>query len=285
METIVQAFESSWKQIQESAPQLIAAFAVLIIFWLIGNGISRVIKKTLGTERKTLRKTNFLTRIARWTFNIIGLVAALHIIGLTELATSFLAAGGVAAVVLGFAFREIGENLLAGIFMSFSRSFEVGDVIESNGLRGTVKRINVRDVHIRTADGCDIYIPSAMIFKNPLLNFTKDGLRRVSFIVGLDYGDNLGEAQNEMRSKLEALDYILKDPEPKVELANFSSSYAEIEVFFWMNTFGSKETISQKKTRVMHECLNLLKNGGYTLSSEVTTAIVHSPVQVNLRKD
>ena len=114
----------------------------------------------------------------RGAFGLLGLVIGLQILGLTAVATSLLATGGLVAVVLGFAFREIGENFLAGLLLSFSRSFEVGDLIESAGHRGRVKEIDLRQVWLRSADGRDIFVPSAEVFRSVLVNFTRDGLRR-----------------------------------------------------------------------------------------------------------
>ena len=39
------------------------------------------------------------------------------------------------------------------------------------------------------ADSRDIFVPSAQIFRNVLVNYTRDGLRRGDFVVGIDYGD------------------------------------------------------------------------------------------------
>ena len=66
---------------------------------------------------------NFFQSLSVWILSIIGLFVALNILGLKSLAASLLAGGGITAVVLGFAFRDIGENFLAGFFLAFSRPF------------------------------------------------------------------------------------------------------------------------------------------------------------------
>ena len=212
-------------------------------------------------------------RLTRWTFYIIGLVIALNILGLTKAASGVLAAGGVITVVLGFAFREIGENLLAGLFMSFSRSFDVGDLIESNGIIGVVKQINIRDVHVRTGDAIDIFIPSAIIFKNPLKNYTRDGLRRPSFKIGIDYGDNLKTARELLLSVVSTNEGVLEDPKPAVILSDFSDNYVQIEVQFWINTFSKHSNLAEIKTNVMESSHSTLRENGFTFSAEVSTAV------------
>lgn len=278
-----ESFELLADKIIQTTPQILAALASLVVLFFIGRLASSGVGRLLGDERtKGVKQVRLIKRLVRWAFNVLGLVVALHLVGLTQVATSFLAAGGVVAVVLGFAFREIGENLLAGLFLSVSRSFDVGDLIESNGIRGVVKRIEIREVHIRTADGCDIFIPSATIYKNPLHNFTRDGLRRGSFIIGIDYGDDLQKAREVLLKTVQNHKHTLADPAPNIQIAGFTGSYVELEVFFWIDTFNNDLGLGEIRSQVMDGCHKVLAEKGFTYSSNVTTAVDMLPVNVNI---
>lgn len=273
MQTIQESFAQVFERIINSAPAILGGIIALALFISFGLLASRGIKRLLGTRATSTKKLRLIMRISRWTFYVIGAVIALHIMGLTKAASGVLAAGGVITVVLGFAFREIGENLLAGLFMSFSRSFDVGDLVESNGIQGVVKQINIRDVHVRTGDGVDIFIPSAIIFKNPLNNYTRDGLRRASFKLGIDYADNLKEARSLLLKATRSVAGVIEDPASVVLLSEFSDNYVQIEVQFWINTFSKRSNLSEIKTDVMEGCHVVLRANGFTFSSEVSTAI------------
>ena len=286
MSTLRESFELQLQKVLESLPQLIGAIVAITIFYILGKVISNGIYKILGSRKSIATKQSRLVRrIVRWVFNLIGFFIALNILGLTQIAMSFLAAGGMVAVVLGFAFREIGENLLAGLFLSFSRSFSVGDLIESNGIRGIVKRIEIRDVHIRTADGCDIYIPSATIYKNPLHNFTRDGLRRGDFSIGIDYGDDLKKALGVLHNALEESDLLLDNPAHAIQISNFTPTYVELQVYFWVNLFETRLDLFEIKSIIMDLCHGALSDNNFTFSSNVTTAVDMLPVQVSLNSD
>jgi|TARA_R110001599_G_scaffold24835_3_gene89318 small conductance mechanosensitive channel len=273
MQTFQDSFSQFFDRALNSAPTIISGIIVLIIFIGFGLLASRGLKRLLGARATSTKKLRLVMRLTRWGFYLIGAVIALHIMGLTKAASGVLAAGGVLTVVLGFAFREIGENLLAGLFMSFSRSFDVGDLIESNGIQGIVKQINIRDVHVRTGDGIDIFIPSAIIFKNPLNNYTRDGLRRSSFNIGIDYGNEPKKALEYLMEAVKSTEGVLEDPAPAVILSNFSDNYIQIEVQFWINTFLKNSDLQQIKTKVMDASHATLRKNGFTFSSEVSTAI------------
>jgi small conductance mechanosensitive channel len=204
---------------------------------------------------------------------VLGLVSAFHLLGLTGVATSLLATGGLMAIVLGFAFREIGENLLAGVFLAFSRSFDVGDLIESSGLLGTVRAIDLRQVHIRTGDGCDIFIPSASIYRNPLHNYTRDGLRRTDFTIGIDYGDDPERARGLILEALRATPGVLADPEPAVLLSGFSATTVDLQAFLWVNAFGPGPGLGEVRHAAMVAARQALAEAGFTFSGNVRTGV------------
>lgn len=274
-------------EVETKAPQLLVALgvagALLGIGHLLGLAVSRLVRRS-GHTGSWARLSG---RLVRWIVALFGLQLALQILGYTGVATSLLATGGIAAVVLGFAFREIGENMLAGIFLAFSRSFEVGDLIESGGLRGVVRGIALRATHIRTADGCDIFIPSAEIFGQPLHNFTRDGLRRASFTIGIDYGDAPDRALEAVRAAVRGVRGVLTEPPPTFQLAQFTGSWMELEANLWVDIRDPEESdrsLSNVRTRAMMATRSALLDAGFTLSSDTTTALAVPPLSVRVER-
>jgi len=177
MDTIRQSLTEATTRLAELLPELVVATVVFAGVVTVGFVLAAALARMVRPGRSGGRHVKLLGRSIQAVFLLVGLVLALQVLGLTAVATSLLATGGLMAVVLGFAFREIGENLLAGIFLGLSRSFDVGDLIESSGYTGEVRGVDLRQVWIRSADGRDIFIPSAQIFRNVLVNYTRDDLR------------------------------------------------------------------------------------------------------------
>lgn len=263
-------------QVTALAPQLAAAGVVLLISVGLGRVVANGLTKVIPRERDGSRYPRLLLRGIRVGFAALGVVLGLQILGLTAVATSLLATGGFMAVVLGFAFREIGENLLAGVFLSVSRSFEVGDLIESSGHLGVVRDIDLRQVWIRSGDGRDIFVPSAQIFRNVLINYTRDGLRRADFTVGLDYGDNIAAARDLLLATVSQVEGVLAEPPPSVHVSELSAAYCDIRVNLWVNT-DDGPGLAPVRSRVMEVSVAALRDAGFTLSSDVVTALKLDP--------
>lgn len=263
-----------WQAFVVLLPRLLVAVVVFVLFTWLGRLTGRLAVRLLERGKLTATHRTFFRHLITWIGAFIGLVIALNVLGLQTVAAGLLAGGGFTAVALGFAFRGVGENLLAGLFLAFSRPFEVGDIIQSGEFQGQVKSIQMRNTHIRTGDGRDVYIPSSQVFSQPVVNFTKDGLRRLSFVVGIDYADDSERALSVLANACTEVEAVLDDPPPRTTISAMQPQYLELEVAFWCDFFASGANLSAARTAVMNRCRYALKNEGFVLSSEVTTNVV-----------
>ncbi len=273
MDLLLETLRQEWQSLVQLAPRALAALVLFLLVTFVGRAVGRGLEVVLRRGQLTSTHLLFFRRLSVWLFGLLGLAIALNVVGLGGVATGLLAGGGITAVVLGFAFREIGENLLAGFFLAFSRPFEVKDLILSGDYRGTVRSIQLRYTHIRTADGRDIFIPNAQIFNRPLVNFTRDGLLRPSFTVGIDYRDDARAACRLLLATVAAVDGVLEEPPPTVSITGLAPAWVELEVVFWIDTFDQQVSLPQVRTEVMDGCRTALREAGLTLSSDVTSAI------------
>ena len=276
MDMLLKSINNVWVVSLDFMPKILAALLVLVIAIWVGRKLAKTLVALLvKTSLPGIHKGFFLNTIT-WLFALLGLIIALDILGLEKAAASLLAGGGITAVVLGFAFREIGENFLAGFFLAFSRPFNIGDTIQSGDFIGAVKSIELRNTHIRTSDGRDIFIPSSQIFNQPLINYTKDGLRRPSFVIGIDYGDDAIKAVGLLLKVAKNVEGVLKDPPPGVYISEMTAQYVQLEVFFWLDVFDENINFLGIKSELMDGCRTVLLDNGFTLSSNTTTNIAVS---------
>jgi len=273
MDFITESLRVDWQTFLSYSPRLIYATIVLIIFFLVARILSNLVARIMHRSERLQTQERYVRRLVMWAIRLLGVLFALSVMGFKGLAASMLATGGVAAIVLGFAFREIGENLLAGIFLNFSRPFELGDLIKSGDLTGSVRAIDVRSVHIRTADACDVFVPSAQIFREELYNYTRDGLRRPSFCIGVAYHDEPEAVISLLQNTIRKVEDVLPEPRAFISIKQFADSWIVYEVFFWVDVNTANRGLVDITNDVMIQCWRVLRDAGMTFSTDVTTAL------------
>ncbi|MGB3183312.1 MAG: mechanosensitive ion channel family protein [Cyclobacteriaceae bacterium] len=270
-ERITDAFTELGKAWADKAPDLIVGLLLLAFFLFIGHVLKRFVIRRLFGKIPDRLPVAFAGRIVMLIMGLIGAVAFLNAVGLAGTARGLLAGAGVTALVLGFAFKDIGENLLSGLFLAFGRPFRIGDLIEVDNFLGNVRMLNLRNTQIRTFDGRDVFLPNSMLIKNPLTNYTKDGLMRHDFMVGLDYGTNVIEAEKVI------LEVMLNHPDiesrenlkPFIVIEEFAASTINLRIYFWINTLDMQLSFTTLKYKVMLSVMDNLIGKGFNLPSDI----------------
>ena len=176
-----------WTQFLFVLPRLLVAAVLLAVVWLAAGRLRNFLSAKLAARSADPLLTNFLTQVGRWLLVLGGLLLALQIIGFSGVVGGLLGGLGLSAFLVGFAFKDIAENFLAGVILAFNRPFNVNDSIQVKDLLGQVIELNLRTTRIKTYDGKDIYVPNALVLKEPVTNFTRDGYIRQDFLIGIGY--------------------------------------------------------------------------------------------------
>jgi len=185
--SLLERVSPALKQAQEKLLRLVAALPLLLVasgmvlgFAWLGRWLARRLHLfRWGSENPYL--DSLLRRGVRLATLLVGVLIALDLLGATALVGAVLGSAGVLGIMLGFAFRDIAENHLAGVLLSLRRPFEPGDHIVLDGHEGKVISLNSRATVLMTMDGNHLRLPNAMVFKGVLLNYTRNPLRRLQF--------------------------------------------------------------------------------------------------------
>lgn len=271
-------------------PDLLIGILLLAIFIAIGYFFRMLLRKRLLKRVQDLLLVNFIGRAIFLIFLTIGMVLFLNQMGLGRIVGGILAGAGVSAIILGFAFKDIGENFLAGFFLAFSRPFSIGDVIEIEGTKGIVKALNFRNTHLRTFDGKDVFMPNAMLIKFPLENYTRDGLLRYDFVIGLDYGADIAGASKIISQTLKQEKMIEHSGElaPFILLDKFATNAIELRIFYWVSSVGFNGPIAFLQTKVMNRIVIELLKSGFTLPANIIELKMYQegkPIPVDIKQD
>lgn len=219
-------------------PNLAVALVVLLLTWLIAKLARKLIdgvNSESPSRRSLLIATQKIVVALVWVGGIM-LTAVVLFPGVTP--GSLLAGLGIGSVAIGFAFKDIFENFLAGMLILTRQPFKIDDYIEVNGINGRVESITVRDTVVRQTDGQPVVVPNAILFKNPVTVRTDQEKRRASVVCGVGYGEDVAKARKVIFAAVESVASVASDDYPVQVLASeFGASSVDFEIRWWT---GSK---------------------------------------------
>ena len=214
-------------------PNLVIAALVLMVFWLIAGQIRKYSEKILRRFIKSDEVAWLASILLYLVVFIAGVVVALGVVGLDKTVTSLLAGAGIAGLALALAFQDLGQNILAGIYISLRGTLRAGNLIDCNGHFGTIRRINLRATHIDTPQGQLVVIPNREVFQNTVTNYST-GMRRVDLAVGVSYGDDLEKVRAVTLDAVRSVTDVLKDRKIELFFEEFADSSINFVVRFWI---------------------------------------------------
>ncbi len=223
-------------------PNLVIAIVVLAIFYvgarLVRSGVRRATRNHRGQNVGVV-----VGRLAQMGVLFLGLLVSLSILAPSIEPADLLATLGVGGVAIGFAFRDILQNFLAGILILLREPFREGDAIQHGDFEGVVEKVDTRSTMLRTFDGRRVIIPNGEMYTNPVIVNTAYEKRRGEYSVGIGYDDDLDDAQEVMLEVLGSTEGVLQDPAPVIHVVELGDSAVVLRARWWTET---SETVSVK---------------------------------------
>lgn len=265
------ALRESWSSLVDHSPAILLALSIAVIGLFVISRASRLGKRYIGKRSHDPLMTNFLSKSITLVLGTIVLLFALRVVGLTGIATALFTAAGAGAVILGFAFRDIGENFISGIILSFNRPFNIDDTVQIGDIFGKVKPMEFRYTKLKTFDGRDVYIPNSDVIKKAVFNYTEDGFYRMEFRVGLAYEDVLDDARDLMVATVRKCDGVLTDAEHDVVAVvdELATSTVIFEVRFWVDTVDYRKRATHIRGEAITRVKEALENNGFSLPADI----------------
>jgi small conductance mechanosensitive channel len=141
---------------------------------------------------------------------------------------------GISSVAIGFAFRDILQNFLAGILILLTEPFQIDDQIVFKEFEGTVENIQTRATTIRTYDGRRIVIPNSELFTNSLTVNTAFDNRRLEYDIGIGYGDDIDRAKQLILQAIHETEGVFSQPAPDTIVVDLAASTVNIRARWWI---------------------------------------------------
>lgn len=217
----------------DHVPMLIASLVVIIATYFVNKLVAKVLVHALNRIKMRYSLIEVFKKLLSVTFWIAGILIASVIVVPSLTFADLFTAVGLGTVAIGFAFKDIFENFLAGILILVRDTFLIDDYIEGEGYEGRVEQITIRDTHIRRSDGERVVVPNAHLFKNPVTVVTDLELRRTTIICGISYNHDVNEVAQIIKQTVEKVETVSNDRPIEIFANKLSESSIDYEVTWW----------------------------------------------------
>jgi len=214
----------------ERIPHFVASIIVILIFWFLSIIFKKIVYKLLGSRSRHQNLVKVFQRVGGALIVFIGFMIAMVIAVPGFTPAKLIGALGIGSVAIGFAFKDIFQNLLSGILLLISEPFRIGDQIVSGDYEGTVEDIKIRATTIRTYDGRQVVIPNSDLYTSALTVNTAYKQRRLQVAVGIGYEDDIEAAKAEIIQALDKVESVSTHAKPSVIATGFGGSSIDLMV-------------------------------------------------------
>ncbi len=228
---------------------------LFIVFLAIGVVVVRVVA---GMVRRAMLRAkapglvaDLVSSLVKAIGYIVVVLAVLPTLGI-DTGAAALGLSAILAFVIGFGLQDTWANMAAGIWLAVIRPMDKGDFVEVAGYKGVVQGIGVMSTVLKTFDNAVITIPNRSIWGSPMVNYTREPVRRVSVSIGVAYGTDLDKAVNTALEIIRSHELVLSEPEPQVVITQLADSSINLEARAWVKKehYG---TVSNDLKKMLYE--------------------------------
>lgn len=225
-----------------------------ILIWVLGRilirSLAALFEKAMLGKSVDQTITRYFISVVKVVCTFLLVMVVLGWIGVETATFAALLAG--AGLAIGTAWGGLLQHLAAGLFMVVIRPFRVGDVISAAGVQGTVEEMGLIVTRITTFDNVRTLVGNNRLFSDNILNYSANPFRRVELTVIVDHATNLEDVIARVRERVEAVDHVLEDPRPLIEIEAFTLAGPRLVVrpfcdnrHYWQVLFDTNRAIHQ----------------------------------------
>lgn len=257
-------------------PLLAAAIVIFVLLLFAARGVRHLAEKALR------RSSNRSAAIAISRLLYVAMVGLAVLIAVTIAFPSMtpgrlISVLGIGGVAIGFAFKDIFQNLLAGVLILLRHPFRVGDEITTGEFTGTVEAIETRATFIRTYDGRRVIIPNGDVYTKPVTVISAYDMLRSEYDVGIGYGDDLAEAKIIALEAMKRVDGVLADPPPDVLVWELGESAKNIRIRWW--TKPARSDVLRIRDAVLRDVAEAIAGAGMDLPFPTQVVLFHDQTE------
>lgn len=221
-------------------PYFAAGLMVLVLSWLIAKIVKKIFLSASEKTKLHLRLRILISRLLVITIFILGIFTAMTIIIPTFSFGSLIAGLGFTSFIVGFATKDILNNLLSGFLILWKQPFKIGDYVFVKDKQGKVEYIGIRTTTLKMDEGEIILMPNGDMYSNPLTLRAASAERRMKLKISVGYNEDIANVKAIILSVLGATAGVVKEPKTTVYVTDLSADGVNLSVMFWIKTNENK---------------------------------------------
>lgn len=259
-------------------PNIGIALVVLLLFLFVARR-ARVLVQRLNSRKYHKNLVTVFGRMAQWCLILLGVMLAVTIAFPSFTPGNLISALGITGIAIGFAFKDIFENFLAGILILVTEPFRIGDQIVFKEFEGTIEDIETRATKMRTYDGRLVIIPNADLYKGIFIVNTAYATRRLQYDVVIGNGDDIPTAKRLMLEAMTSLPDVEAEPAPDVLLLDYADAGVKLRIRWWIKPPRRADALDQLD-HVLEKIKATLTANGIDLPYPTQQILLHDQTEV-----
>lgn len=228
-----QAFWASMPDLQDAAVHLLVTLLILVLGWMASNLMGRWVRRLADHSTRIDPTVIPIVRsVTVWTVRTVVLLAVLARLGVQT--ASLVAMLGASALAIGLALQGTLQNFAAGIMLLLLRPVRAGEFVSVEGKgMGTVDEIGLFMTRLVQADGIHLLLPNSLVWGNPIVNYSRNNVRRLDIMVGVRHDDDLEAAMAVLQGLVERHADVLAEPASQVMVMEYRDSTVMLNIRLW----------------------------------------------------
>ncbi|HHE32853.1 MAG TPA: mechanosensitive ion channel [Chlorobaculum parvum] len=215
--------------------KLLVGLLILVVGLKLATILSKRLVASLSKQgRLDEMLVHFFGSLLRYTIIAVTVITVLNQVGVQT--ASLLAVLASAGLAIGLALQGTLSNIASGVMLIFFRPFRTGQYVEVAGKAGTVKNVSLFTTELATPDNVQIILPNSQVWSGSIINYSYHDTRRVDFLIGISYEDNIDKAFSVINSVIGGEKRIHAKPAPQVVVSELADSSINITVRVWVTS-------------------------------------------------
>ena len=285
---VTEGFALVWQKLDAWAnefilliPNLIAASLVALGFLALAWAIERLLRHLVRRAGR-YDLAHMLSSFAFWVTLFVGFLVVITVLLPSMRPVDIFASLGIGSVALGFAFKDILQNWIAGFFILIRRPFHRGDQIKIGDIEGTVQAVETRATLVKTYSGRLVIVPNSDIYTRSVTVNTAYEHRRNEIEVPVGLEVDLEAAMAVMREATLAVPDVLEEPPPDVLPWEFKDNNVNIRLRWWTKSQRTYEV--RTRAAVVFAVKQACEEAGIALPADTKISFAETPLRVEQAK-